>query len=640
MNERTRVARRLVGLLVVGSLLVRALAAEPAGPLPLDRLVGQRVADGTLIDVRSGRDTRLLEAAVADREPESQPPGAVVLVFVAPGCPLGDKYLPRLDELAAAYAPAGVRVVAVASGGGETRESVAAWIADRQPAFPVLLDRGGVQAAALLVERSNEAILLDRRAEIRYRGAIDDQYGYDFSRSAPRATPLRDAIEAVLRGDPVKVKATPVAGCLITTAKPGAAKRAGAARVRPAQADVAAWLDEQEPMPDVGVVTYHRDVAPIVQVRCQTCHRPGQSGGFDLVTCADAVRHATMLAEVVEQRRMPPWHADPRHGVFANDRRLTPRERATLLAWVAQGCPEGDPAAAPPPRVWPAGWTIGTPDLVFELPTATSVPAQGTMPYVHVAVPTNFAEDVWIQAAEARPGDAAVVHHIIVFVVPPGADAERVVSGGQGFLCGYAPGDMPSLLPAGTAKKIAAGSELVFQLHYTPNGTPAKDRSSVGLIVARERPTREARTIGIVNEEFTIPPGAAAHPVRAERRFGHAVRLLSFTPHMHLRGRSFRYDLVEPRRQEAAEILLNVPAFDFGWQTTYVLREPRILARGATLVCEATFDNSAGNPANPDPSTAVRWGEQTWEEMMIGFLEVDRPLGAWDGDEPPPKRGR
>jgi hypothetical protein len=233
-----------------------------------------------------------------------------------------------------------------------------------------------------------------------------------------------------------------------------------------------------------------------------------------------------------------------------------------------------------------------------------------------------------------------VVHHIIVFVVPPGADAERLVSGGQGFLCGYAPGDMPSLLPAGTAKKIAAGSELVFQLHYTPNGTPAKDRSSVGLIVARERPTREAQTIGIVNEEFTIPPGAAAHAVRAERRFDHTVRLLSFTPHMHLRGRSFRYDLVEPRSQDAAEILLDVPAFDFGWQTTYVLREPRILAPGATLVCEATFDNSAGNPANPDPSVAVRWGEQTWEEMMIGFLEVDRPLGACDGDDTRPNRGR
>jgi len=640
MNERTRVARCAVGLLVVGSVLVRALAAEPAAPLPLDRLVGQRVADGTLIDVRSGRDTRLLEAAAADREPGSEPPRAVVLVFVAPGCPLGDKYLPRLDELAAAYAPAGVRVVAVVSGLGETRESVASWVAARQPAFPVLLDRGGVQAAALLVERSNEAILLDQRAEIRYRGAIDDQYGYDFSRPAPRATPLRDAVEAVLRGEPVTVKATPVAGCLITTAKLGAATQVGAARVRPAQAEVAAWLDAQEPMPDVGPVTYHRDVAPIVQARCQACHRPGQPGGFDLVTFDDAVRHAAMMAEVVEQRRMPPWHADPRHGAFANDRRLTALERATLLAWVAQGCSEGDSAAAPPPRVWPVGWTIGTPDIVFELPAATSVPAQGTMPYVHVAVPTNFAEDVWIQAAEARPGDAGVIHHILVFVVPPGADPERVVSGGQGFLCGYAPGDMPSLLPAGTAKKIAAGSELVFQLHYTPNGTPATDRSMIGLIVAREPPAREARTIGIANEEFVIPPGAAAHSVRAERRFDHAVRLLSLTPHMHLRGRSFRYTLVEPGSQAVPEVLLDVPAFDFGWQSTYVLAAPRNLPAGSVLVCEATFDNSAGNPANPDASATVRWGEQTWQEMMIGFVDVDRPIDASSRDAERPARIR
>ena len=331
---------------------------------------------------------------------------------------------------------------------------------------------------------------------------------------------------------------------------------------------------------------------------------------------------------------MPPWHADPRHGTFANDRHLSARERATLLAWVEQRCPEGNPADGPAAKAWPEGWTIGTPDLVFELPEATLIPAQGTMPYVHVTVPTNLAADVWVQAAEARPGDASVVHHIIVYVVPPGGDRRRTIAAGRGHLCGYAPGDMPSVLPPGTAKKLAAGSDLVFQLHYTPNGKPTADRSKVGLIVAKQPPSREALTIGIANPRFVIPPGASAHPVHSQRLFPQDVRLLSFMPHMHLRGRSFRYALTSPDGRVPVEVLLDVPAFDFGWQSYYVLAEPRILPRGSLLGCDATFDNSAENPANPDPKVAVRWGEQTSEEMMIGYVDIDVPIGAWDGDEP------
>ncbi len=647
MPERSLVRRlgpcaALVAL-VAGVAIGAAVAAEESATLPLDRLVGRRAGDFRLLDVQSGQEAWLYglrrNGGDSGGPLGSQPVRGAVLVFVSPGCPLGDKYLRRLDELAAEYGPRGVRFFGIASGAGETRESLAGWVVERTPTFPILVDGGSVQADALMVERSNEAILLDAKATIRYRGAIDDQYGYDFSREEPQATPLRDAIEAVLRGDTVAVKATPVAGCLITKAEPATSRLASLDRVRPARADIAAWLDEHEPAPSVGDVTYHRDVAPVVQERCQGCHRPGQVGGFDLVTFEDAFRHSAMLAEVVEQRRMPPWHADPRHGTFANDRHLSARERATLLAWVEQRCPEGNPADGPAAKAWPEGWTIGTPDLVFELPEATLIPAQGTMPYVHVTVPTNLAADVWVQAAEARPGDASVVHHIIVYVVPPGGDRRRTIAAGRGHLCGYAPGDMPSVLPPGTAKKIAAGSDLVFQIHYTPNGKPTTDRSRVGLIVAKQPPSREALTIGIANPRFVIPPEASAHPVHSQRLFPQDVRLLSFMPHMHLRGRSFRYALTSPDGRVPVEVLLDVPAFDFGWQSYYVLAEPRILPRGSLLGCDATFDNSAENSANPDPKVAVRWGEQTWEEMMIGYVDIDVPIGAWAGEEPGDEAG-
>jgi thiol-disulfide isomerase/thioredoxin len=630
-----------IGLATLAVIAV-AVAGLPGGPaaalaeestaLPVDRLIGRRAGDFRLIDVKTGSETWLYGLRMNNggigRILGFKPVQGAVLVFVSPGCPLGDKYLPRLDELAAEYGPKGIRFFAVASGAGETRESLAAWAAERKLSIPLLHDTGSVQADALMVERSNEAILVDGRASIRYRGRIDDQYGYDFSRDAPRETPLRDAIDAVLAGNFVAVKATPVAGCLITKAEPAKSKLDGLDRVRPANAAIAAWRDEHEPAPEIGPVTYHRDVAPIVQQRCQGCHRPGQVGGFDLVTFDDAFRHSGMMAEVVEQRRMPPWHADPRYGAFANDRHLPARDRATLLAWVKQGCPEGNPADGPAPTSWPEGWTIGTPDVVVEIPEITTVPAQGTMPYVHVSVPTNFTEDTWIQAAEARPGDAGVVHHIIVFVVPPGGDRGRAVFGG-GHLCGYAPGDMPSIFPPGTAKKIAAGSELIFQLHYTPNGKATTDRSKVGFIFAKEPPSREALTIGIANPGFVIPPGAPKHPVRSQQLFRQDVRLLSFMPHMHLRGRSFRYTLTPPGDGAAPEVLLDVPAFDFGWQSYYVLSEPRILPKGSLLVCDATFDNSSGNPANPDPTSVVSWGEQTWEEMMIGYIDIDVPVGTW-----------
>lgn len=610
------------------AVLPFARAAEPDAGLPLDRLVGTRVGDFRLQDVVAGRELWFYGLGQANgflgKVMGLAPVRGAVLVFVAPGCPLGDKYLPRIDELAKQYGDRGIRFLAVASGAGETAAGLAEWARERKLSIPLLHDAGNAVADAVMVERSNECILVDARAVMRYRGAIDDQHGYDASLPEPRHTWLADAIEALLADNAQRIdpRGTTAAGCRLTRREPEQSKLAGLDRVRPATAAIATWLEEHDPAPPLtGHVTWTGDVATIVQAKCQSCHRPGQVGGFSLAGYDDAFRHSAMIAEVVQNRRMPPWHADPRHGTFANDRRLSATERAKLVAWAAAGGPRGE-GPEPAPRTFVEGWTIGQPDIVFEIPAANPVPAQGTMPYVNVTVPTNFTEDVWISAAEARPGDARVVHHIIVFVDEPGKKRGRGFEG-LGHLCGYAPGDMPSVYPAGTAKRIAAGSTLRFQLHYTPNGVATTDRSKVGFIVAKEPPVREAVTIGIAQPRFLIPPGEAAHPVRSELPISRPIRLLSFMPHMHLRGKAFRYTLEE--KGAAAEVLLDVPAYDFGWQSYYVLAEPRELRPGGRIVCDALFDNSSANPANPDPTKVVTWGDQTWEEMMIGYIDVDFP---------------
>jgi hypothetical protein len=330
-----------------------------------------------------------------------------------------------------------------------------------------------------------------------------------------------------------------------------------------------------------------------------------------------------MIAEVVDDRRMPPWHADPRYGRFRNDRHLSPRERATLLAWVEQGAPLGDPAKMPPPRTFPDGWEIGTPDIIFELPEPQTVAAQGTIPYIYVRVPTHFKEDVWVQAAEARPGDPAVVHHIVVAIDDHSGKRRGM---GEGHLCGTAPGDMPTVLPPGTAKLIPAGADLIFQMHYTPVGTVHTDRSRVGLILAKGPVEHRVYTRAVGQRDFVIPPGADDYPVDSTFTFPRDAHLYSFMPHMHLRGKTFKYTATYP--DGSSEVLLSVPAYDFGWQSVYMLTEPKAMPKGTRIDCHATFDNSEANPSNPDPTKAVAFGEQTWEEMMIGWLDYidDAPV--------------
>jgi peroxiredoxin len=626
---RNRIGSCLIGLsaslTLAGGLRADEPPASPASPgtLPVDREVGQRLADFTLNDAATGRPYTLYGFAGKN---------GVVLVFMGTSCPVGDVYMPRLVEISKEYRAKGFVVLGVNSNAHESESEIAAHAKKFGLDFPVLKDKGNTIADAALVERTPEVLVLDGSAYLRYRGAIDDQYAVGARKPEPERNYLRDALDALAAKQPVKVKATAAVGCLIEKVEREKVAKASPPRVRPPAPELAEARDAEEVDPaDVGDPTYASDAAAIIQNRCTSCHRAGQVAPFSLQSYDDARKHAAMVREVVDNRRMPPWHADPRHGKFANDRSLTAKERATLLAWLDRGTPLGDPRAIPTAPTFPEKWGIGTPDVVFEIPEEYTVPSQGVVAYVHFKVPTNFTEDRWIQAAEAMPGDRAVVHHIVVYLDTHG---KETVQGPGGHFCAYAPGDLPSVFQEGTAKRIPAGSDLIFQLHYTPNGEVRKDRSKLGLIFAKTPPEREAFTMAILKQDFLIPPNADDVAVEASTTLPDEVRLLSFMPHMHLRGKDFRYTVTKPDGKP--EVVLSVPAYDFGWQSYYNLAEPIVLPKGTKIDCLAHFDNSSNNLNNPDPTKMVRWGEQTFEEMMIGYIDVDVPVGTkFDGG---PKR--
>ncbi len=605
-------SRFVLGLLAVFALSAAGLPDD----LPVNRMLGQRIANFTAQDAVTGKPVSL-HGFRGQR--------AVVLAILGTDCPVSNLYAPRLEELSREFHEKGVAFVGINANAHDTPEQIAAHAKEYGLTFPVLKDVGNQIADMALVERTCEVIVLDGLATVRYRGAIDDQYGAGTRKPKAEHRYLHDALEEVVTGGRVEVKATPVVGCLIdrVAARPSAVMAAGnASRVRPAPPEIldARKAADESAAEKTGPVTFARDVAPIVQNRCQTCHRPGEVGPFSLLSYDDLREHSAMIQEVVDDRRMPPWHADPRFGHFKNDRSLSAIERATLLAWVDQGTPLGDPKDLPAPRTFPEGWSIGTPDAVFEIPEPFVVPAQGTVEYVNIRVPTQFKEDVWVQAAEARPGDRSVVHHIVVYVDdhafnPAALRGKRP----DVHLCGYAPGDMPSVYPDGSGKKIPAGSDLIFQIHYTPTGTMRTDRSKIGLIFNKAPVEHRAHTHGIAQPRFEIPAGAEAHPVSSSYTFGHDAHLLSFMPHMHLRGKDFRYEATYPDGRK--EVLLSVPAYDFGWQSYYTLAEPKAMPKGTKIDCLAHFDNSTKNPVNPDPTRPVHWGDQTWQEMMIGYID-------------------
>ena len=379
--------------------------------------------------------------------------------------------------------------------------------------------------------------------------------------------------------------------------------------------------------------TFYKDVLPVLERNCQSCHRAGEAAPMPLVSYQDARPWAKAIRHAVLTKKMPPWLADPSVGHFANDRTMAPAEVQTLVKWADAGAPAGNPKDARKSIEFAEGWNIGKPDVILEMPAAYEVPATGTIEYQHIIVPTGFTEDKWVQVVELRPGNRAVVHHAAVFVRPPeskwmrnvklGEPAGRKAEGGislyEEILDFHVPGAVPHALPEGQAKLVKAGSDLVFQLHYTAIGKPATDRSRIGIVFAKQPPRERIFTLQIANRGFVIPAGAADFPVDAKLTLQSDARIVALNPHMHLRGKSFEFRVATASDQQ---VLLFVPRYDFSWQLQYYLAEPLALARGSRIECFATFDNSPNNPANPDPSMEVRWGDQSWEEMMVGTVDV------------------
>jgi hypothetical protein len=406
-------------------------------------------------------------------------------------------------------------------------------------------------------------------------------------------------------------------------------------------------------------VTFNKDVLPVMQKRCQACHRPGEVAPMSFLTYKDVRPWAKAIREAVLTRKMPPWFADPHYGKFANDRSLNKDEIETIISWVDAGAREGDAKDAPPPVEWVDGWSIGKPNVVFEMPHDFDVPAAGTVEYQYIVIPSGFTKDTWVEAAEARPGNRTLVHHIIAFVRPPGSkwlseahpgvpfvpgkkeekkDAEGKeekeekddIASGPELLIGFAPGLVPMMLPPGQAKLVKAGSDIVFQMHYTATGKAGTDRSRIGLIFAKQPPKERIFTANATNSKFVIPPGDPAYRADASITVQADARLVDVMPHMHFRGKDFTYRLIYPTGE--TQTVLSVPKYDFNWQLFYYYREPILLPKGTRIECTAHFDNSPNNKYNPDPKAEVRWGDQTWEEMMIGWFDVAVDAGKDPAD--------
>lgn len=520
---------------------------------------------------------------------------AFVLLFLSRRCPVANRYAPRMRELEAAYRERGVRFVAVFSRADGSIVEMAAWAVDHEIPFPVVEDRDGQAARAVGATRTPQAIVLGGDRKIRYRGRIDARYLAAGSSPEPGREDLREALEEVLALREVAVPETEVDGCLL------------------APAETPRVVD---PVP-----TFASDVAPILASNCQGCHRPGGEAPFALVSYEDARAMAAMIREVVETRRMPPWHADPRHGDFANARRLADREREVLLAWARGGTPLGDPARLPAPIEWPAAeWKISEPDIVLEVPYEVQIPAQGYVPYKYAAlhpkgspIPLVFTEDTWVQEIQILSRNPKVLHHANLIAVDPMTREER------GFLTGQVPGGSPMRIEPGTSLKIEKGIVLALQMHYVTTGVEESDRIRVGFVFPRERIRKALRHLVVADRSFAIPPGDPFHEVKATKSLEADSIGLGMFVHMHVRGKDMRF--VAQALDGTREDLLLVPNYSFDWQQSYLWETgAKRFPAGTRIECTAHFDNSTFNPFNPDPMATVRFGQQTYEEMMYGFF--------------------
>jgi thiol-disulfide isomerase/thioredoxin/mono/diheme cytochrome c family protein len=614
--------------LLTGLVLAAVLSALGMGLLPAGREApdGGPASQNPLLAPPSPRDARdagigryVPDAAATDLagKPASWRTGRgeklSVIALTSVTCPLCRKFAPSLARIEAAYAGKGVKFVFLNVSGTDTADDIRAQIRDQGFTGLYLSDTDHTLAAMLHARTTTEVFVIDAGNTLVYRGAVSDQYGLGFSHDAPRQRFLEAALDAALAGKSPDIAATSAPGCVVEMP------------AKPAVTEPAA-------------ITYTRDISRIIAANCLECHRTGGVAPFALDSYESVSRRASMIRSVTQEGLMPPWFAatsapqaddkgKPSESPWANDRSLSRADKDAIAAWVAAGKPRGDDSDLPLPRTFAKGeWSIPTPDAVFQIPEPIAIKADGTMPYQNVMVPTGLTEDKWVRAMQIIPTDKSVVHHVLVFVMPEAALTDRAVrlrsaiDESRGYYAAYVPGNDSVVFPDGMAKRLPKNSVLMFQIHYTPNGKPTQDQIKIGMSFASQPPRHVVRTAAIADRRLAIPPGASNHRETASVRLPADARLLAFMPHMHVRGKAYRYELQLPGTSEPA-VLLDIPRYDFNWQLRYTLREPLAAPAGSTLIGTAWYDNSENNPANPDPTQTVRWGPQTTDEMMLGYVE-------------------
>ncbi len=537
-------------------------------------LLGRRMDLGSLKDI-NGKSVVISENAKA-----------VIVALRDPDCPVAAKVAPALARVTQQMAAKGAFVIYLHI--GDERNC---GLQDKKKHNFVghyIHDKNARLCQTFQAKTTTEVFVLDKTMTLRYRGAIDDQYGIGFTKDKAQFNFLRDAVEAVIDNREPAIVATAAPGCSL----------------------------DLRPNKKQGAITWHNRISRIMQRNCVECHHQGGAGPFALETYKQVSgRRKGMISDIVDMDLMPPWFADPKHQTWSNDRRLNADDKKDLLAWIDAGCPEGNPNDGITMQTPAKNWKIGKPDLILQLPRKVTVQAEGTIPYVNLAVRNPLKEDRWIEAYQIKPTAPEVVHHVLVFA---SVDGQRQ-GGIQGFFAGMVPGQDALTYAPGFAKKLPAGAILRFQMHYTTNGTEMIDQTQIGFRFAKEPPKHVMVTRSAANVRFQIPPHAEAHKVIAQRRIRRETIFTAFMPHMHVRGSGYTYELIKP--DKSVETILHIPDYDFNWQLRYQLAEPIRVMPGSILRTTGVFNNSASNPANPDPTAIVRHGEQTWDEMQIGYWE-------------------
>lgn len=525
---------------------------------------------------------------------------AVVLYTYGVGCPIVRQSMPELTRIGEEYTEKGVEFLLIDGNSHNSRADLAADAEEFSVGFPILSDAAQTVVRSLGVSRTAEAIVLDPQDDwkILYRGALDDRLDYGAQKTEAEHTWLRDALDAHLAGEEITTASSTVKGCKIN-------------------------ILEQDNL------SYSKDVAPILMEKCASCHRSGSIGPFAMNGYKKVNGWTEMIAETIRTKRMPPWHADPAYSEYHNDLSLTVEEERTILSWIDAGAVRGE-GPDPLEDLAPldnSGWTLGEPDLIVEMATPEELPAEGTIDYRYIYVDPGITEDKWVRGVQVKPSNPAVLHHCLIFILYP-EEYEHVQpdnSGGlEGYFEAFLPGTEVEPYPEDTGQFVPAGSIFVFQMHYNATGKPETDQTQMALYFHQEQPKEILTIDGAARTRFRIPPQEKDHPASTTFKIAEETRIWGVSPHMHYRGSRARFDAVKPDGE--VETLLNVPHYNFDWQPMYLLDQPIVLAKGSKIEINGAWDNSPLNPANPDPDDEVRFGNQSWEEMFIGFVKKSVPV--------------